>query len=99
MEIDSLIKEIVEIVRKRAPEGTDVFLFGSWADGTAQKTSDLDIGLMAKEALSSFVMTQIINEVNALPTLRKIDIVDLNSVGDRFKASALKNHRLLTPMA
>lgn len=97
MEVDELIKEITSIVQRRAPKGTQVILFGSWANGTAQKTSDVDIGLLAKEPLPSLTMTQIINEVSALPTLRKVDIVDLNTVDKRFKESALKNHKMLTP--
>jgi predicted nucleotidyltransferase len=97
MEVAQIIQEIVSIVKRRAPEETQVVLFGSWANGTAQKTSDVDIGLLGKEPLPSLTMTQIINEVSALPTLRKIDIVDLNTVDARFKESALKNHKMLTP--
>ena len=96
MEIDKLIQEIVDIIGRRAPKETQVILFGSWAKGTAQKTSDLDIGILGKAAITNLIMTQIISEVSALPTLRKIDIVDLNTVDERFRESALNGHKILT---
>ena len=97
MNIEEILKEILAIIERHTPKDTPVILFGSWAKGTAKKTSDLDIGILPKETLPGEAMTQIIRQVDALPTLRKIDIVDLSSVEERFKNDALKNHKLLTP--
>ncbi|QQR54316.1 hypothetical protein IPG41_03875 [Candidatus Peregrinibacteria bacterium] len=43
-------------------------------------------------------MTRMLAQVEAIPTLRKIDLVDLNAVDERFKQSALKEAKTLPLM-
>lgn len=96
MQIEAILKEVTSIVARHAPKA-QVLLFGSWAKGQAEPTSDLDIGLLAKNPLPFETLTQIRGEISAIPTLRKIDLVDLNAVDKTFRTSALAHHKVLTP--
>ncbi len=96
MDVSTIIDEVQQIILAQLPNGYDVFLFGSQAKGTAMPTSDIDIGIFGKSAVPFDQMVQILNAVEAIPTLRKIDVVDLNSVDEHFKKSALADAKPLT---
>ncbi|MBI5306641.1 nucleotidyltransferase domain-containing protein [Candidatus Wolfebacteria bacterium] len=95
MNKDILIQEIVKIIRKRLSRDYRVLLFGSWAKGNALETSDIDIGILGKEEISWNEMAKIKDEVDDIPTLRKIDIVDLISTEVKFKENVLKYAKAL----
>ena len=76
-------------IKRHLPRGYRLVLFGSWANGTATKVSDLDFGITGSKPLPLSVMHQIHEDLETLPTLRKIDIVDLQSVSARFKKNIL----------
>lgn len=42
---------IKELLKQHLPAGTRVFLFGSRADGTAVKSSDIDIGIESENVI------------------------------------------------
>lgn len=96
MEIDSLIKIIVDILRKYLSDDYTIYLFGSWAKGNALATSDIDIGVLGKSRVSWSLMAKILDEIESIKTLRKIDIVDFDTKNEAFKANALKDARILT---
>lgn len=96
MDIEAILEEVTQIIRRHVPAPTQILLFGSWAKGEASSNSDLDIGILAEKAVPFGVMTRIRNEIEAIPTLRKIDVVDLNAVDDSFRNSAMAHHRVLT---
>ena len=97
MDIDDTLIEVQKIIERHAPPGTQTILFGSWAKGDAQPNSDLDVGILAPKLVPFEIITRIRNEVEAIPTLRKIDVVDLNAVDAPFREAALAHHRVLTP--
>lgn len=66
-----------------------VVLFGSRASGCAKPRSDFDIGVIGDEPLPLEDFYTIEDQLDALPTLYRIDWVDLNRVGERFRARAL----------
>lgn len=90
MDVNFIIKEVYEIIRRRLSDDYKVYLFGSWAKGDAYPTSDVDIGILGKEAVSWEIMQRIRGEVEAIPTLRRIDVVDLNAKETSFKDSILR---------
>ena len=94
VEIKSLLKE--ELV-KAAPLLKDhkVLLFGSRARGTAHSRSDFDIGILGKESLSLLAFYEIEDMLENLPTLYKIDLVDLNRVSQKFRDHALREAEVL----
>ena len=97
MEIDDIINEVRTIIRAHLGDGVQVVLFGSQATGRALPQSDIDIGIQSTDALpiAHETMGRIRDTVESIPTLRGIDVVDLNTVGEPFKTHALRNARHL----
>jgi predicted nucleotidyltransferase len=96
MDVQTIIDEVQQIIEAQLPDGFEIFLFGSQAKGTATDTSDIDIGILGETLVPFEKMVRILSAVEAIPTLRKIDVIDLNSVDELFKSSALANSKLLT---
>lgn len=90
-----VLQEVVGIIRKYLGNEYRIYLFGSWEKGDALETSDLDIGILGKEKVIWSIMTKISQEIQNIPTLRKVDIVDLNTSDERFRKSALKDAKEL----
>jgi predicted nucleotidyltransferase len=85
-EIRPLLRKIVKIIRHHIPEEPyRILLFGSWATLDSVPTSDIDVAIVGPDPVKAVVMAQIREEIDHLPTLRKIDIVDLCCVEDRFR--------------
>lgn len=91
MEKEDIIKEVIKIIRQFLSEDYKVFLFGSWAKGTAVNESDLDIAILGPQAVEQEIMIRVKSGISGIPTLRTIDIVDLNSVGEEFKNKVLEH--------
>ena len=90
MEREEILREILKIISRYLPEKDfKIFLFGSWAKESAEPTSDIDIGILGKEYVEGLVLIRIKGEIEAIPTLRKIDVVDLKAVDDKFREGVL----------
>lgn len=76
-------------------QGYTVFLFGSRAASTARPRSDFDIGVLGERPLSIGVYSRIADCLEELPTLYRIDWVDLATVSDRFRTEALRRRVVL----
>ena len=72
-------------------ESYTLFIFGSEATGTADRRSDIDIGIVGPEPVSGAVMQQIRQDLETLRTLRPFDVVDFSRVDESFKAEALEH--------
>lgn len=68
-----------------------MFIFGSQANLKKLKAADIDVGIKAKRALNFKKLAKIRDELNEIPTLRPIDLVDFSNVEDDFKNVALSN--------
>lgn len=90
MDKDLVIKESVKIIRKYLPVDYKVILFGSWARGNALDSSDIDIGILGEKEIEWEIMHKIIEEIEKMPTLRSIDIVDLMSTEENYKNKILE---------
>lgn len=75
--------------------GRRVLLFGSRASGKARPRSDFDLGVMGDEPLPLEDFYAIEDQLDALPTLYKIDWVDLNRASPRFRERALRQTETL----
>ena len=84
------LTDLVEGARQILPKGFHLYLFGSQAQGKAQDTSDFDIGVWGHEELPAGVMTRLEDLGDSLPTLDKMDWVDLWRVSGTFRQQALK---------
>lgn len=86
---EKLKKEILAILEKHL-DLTDyrVFFFGSRVAGKGTERSDIDVGVDGKSIPWS-VWYEIREEIEAIPTLYTIDIVDFSTTTRRFRAVAL----------
>jgi predicted nucleotidyltransferase len=76
-------------------QGVDLFIFGSFARGDARKTSDLDLGVIWRSERSERTFSRLYDDVQALPTIRKIDLVDFSQASPSFRRLAEKDKLLL----
>lgn len=72
-----------------------VYLFGSRSQQTQKSRSDFDIGILGKEPVNLKLFYQIEDEFDNLPTLYKIDWVDLNRASESFREHVLKQAQLI----
>lgn len=95
-DIRPILKRIVQVIRRYLPdESHRILLFGSWATLEAAPTSDIDIAIAGATAVDPAVMSEIHEEIDKLPTLRKIQIVDVQHVHDRFRDRILSQGQVL----
>ena len=95
MEAEAITREIARVIRQFLTEDYKIFLFGSWAKGTAADTSDVDIAIDGPKKIDQDVMIRIKAGLEGIPTLRSMDVVDLNSAGEEFKKNVLEHARLI----
>ena len=76
-------------------KGHRVFLFGSQVAGTARARSDFDVAVDGDDPLPLRTFFAIEDAFDDLPTLYRIDWVDLNRAGPDFRKRALKHIELL----
>ena len=67
-----------------------VFVFGSRADGTAHQRSDIDIGILGKQALPAFIKLDIEEQLEESNIPLRVDFVDFCKADPAFKKEALK---------
>jgi uncharacterized protein len=81
---------IIKIITAFYPDAK-IYLFGSYARGTARRGSDIDVAIDVGKRLNLHERQFLWNLLDALPTLQKIDLVDLYTVPDNMRESILKN--------
>lgn len=85
-DVQPLVDKVVGVVSGHVhEERLRVYLFGSWSQGRALPESDLDIALDAGTPIAPSVLQKIADTLDELPTLRKVDIVDLQAVASDFR--------------
>lgn len=96
-DIQPILTRIVQVIRRYLPdESHRILLFGSWATLEAAPTSDIDIAIAGATTVDPTVMSKIHEEIDKLPTLRKIQILDIQQVHDRFRDHVLSQGQVLT---
>ena len=75
--------------------GYRVFLFGSRTSGTARDRSDFDVGVLGDTPLPLATFYKMEDLFEEIPTLYRIDWVDLNRVSPEFCREALKQTEVL----
>lgn len=94
--VKKLKKEILGILEKHLDlKKFKVFFFGSRVAGKGTDHSDIDIGIEGPEPVPYEFMAQIQEELENLPTLYKIEVVDFHEVSAKFKKVALQQIELL----
>ena len=89
-------RRVLEIVGRHLDlKSHRVFLFGSRVSGKSDERSDIDVGIEGKKALPPGVLSDIQDEVDELPVLYKIDMVDFAQVDEKFKKLAKEHIELV----
>lgn len=71
--------------------GYKVILFGSRASRSHREKSDFDLGIYGVSPVSLKTFYKIGDFLESLPTLYRIDWVDLNRANDKLRENALGN--------
>lgn len=96
MDREEILKQSLRIIRRHLPGGDyRILLFGSWAKGSAQETSDIDIGILGAQPVDDLLLIRLRDEIRGIPTLRRIDVVDLSQTDDTFRKEVLSYARAL----
>jgi len=83
--LEKLKREILEIIGKYLDlKVYRVFFFGSRVTGGGNERSDIDIGIEGPYPVPLKIMGQIEDEIENLPTLYKIEIVDFKQTSSDF---------------
>lgn len=86
MDIKEIIAKNVAIIRFHLPGSEwNIFLFGSQVEGTAEERSDIDLAIDGPHSIPLTTLHQIRGSIDALPTLRSVDIVDLAQKDEEFR--------------
>ncbi len=86
-DMEAIIKN--SIARHLDLNETLVFVFGSRADGTAEVSSDYDVGLYSVKEIPAMSLTDIREELEESHLPVKVDLVDFATVSESFKKVAL----------
>lgn len=91
-----LNKNLIKAISKHIDlNDYQVFYFGSRVTGYGDERSDIDVGIKGSQTINMVTMLKIKEEVENLPILYKIDIVDVNQSSPIFQKVALKNIELI----
>jgi len=79
-------KEYMDMIGKAVERATDgkciIIFFGSITGKRFGRTSDIDVAVYCGEKLSSDKVLKIKEEIDKLPILREVDVVDVGSITD-----------------
>ncbi len=94
---DEVLQRASAIAQKYLADvrGVEFFLFGSRASGKYNPTSDYDFGIIAPSKLDIGKFFALKDELEEIPVLQKIDVVDFSNVPERFKAVAAQHTKVL----
>jgi predicted nucleotidyltransferase len=84
-----LRRSLRQVAQKYHRLGLDLFVFGSFARGNPRPNSDLDLGVTWRGQPDPRLFTQLYWELQAMPTIRKIDLVDFARAAPGFTRVAL----------
>ncbi len=88
-------EEYIEMVGNAVNKATMgkclIIFFGSILTNKFNRTSDIDVGIYCGKKLTGRAYTRILEEIDKLPILREVDIVDIANIKDReFLKNVLK---------
>jgi predicted nucleotidyltransferase len=91
-----LVSRLKALGRKYQEQGVDLFVFGSQAREDCRPNSDLDLGIAWRRPVSRKLFRELCKDVDDLPTIRKVDLVDFASVPPSWKEIAGHDRVLLS---
>ena len=79
-----IVNQIQEVVSKLLGPAYRVRLFGSRASGSHDSGADVDLIIEGPSSIPLDTFCQIRDHADELPTLKKVDVVDANTVAPSF---------------
>ena len=67
-----------------------MFLYGSWAAGTAARTSDIDVALLPLESIPRDLLARIREDLEQSRVIYPVDLVDLSECSEDFRDRVLR---------
>ena len=83
--------KIVESILKKYIPNRRVIAFGSRVNGTARKTSDLDLCIMGDEHVSFKLLSNLRDEFSLSNLPYKVDLIDWTTVASDFRKIIMTN--------
>lgn len=95
--LERLKKELLEIIGRHLDLSRyRVFFFGSRVTGKGTDRSDIDVGIEGPEPVPSRAWIEIEEEIENIPTLYKVEIVNFSNVSYIFKEVATQHREFIT---
>lgn len=89
---DKWITLIKKVVHSYIPDQSyRVFIFGSRAEGTSRRWSDVDIGLLGPKKIDLFTILAIKEDLQESDLPYRVDVVDFSSASKDFTRVAAQN--------
>ncbi len=86
---DTLKKELKKIIGRYLDLSKyAVFFFGSRVTGNGDDRSDIDVGIEGVHTVPSNKLWKIREDIESLPTLYKLDVVDFSNTSNSFREVA-----------
>lgn len=86
--VQGLAQLIANEVRRRFGDDIEVIWFGSWARGSAQPHSDIDIAIASTRPIEHRDFAALRAWIDHLPTLYSVDLVNLQETGETLQRQA-----------
>ena len=88
------LEKLISLIRRDVAGLRAVFLFGSEADGSADRNSDLDIAVLSDHALDPVALWELSSRL-AEVAHRDVDLVDLGGASTVMKFQIVSKGKLL----
>lgn len=82
------------VLRGLAGYRARVYLFGSWAEGAARRTSDIDVALLPEEPIPACVLSRIREALEESNSLYPVDLVDLSDAPEALRLRVMRKGKL-----
>lgn len=91
------LQEVRRIVQEGlAGRPVRVYLFGSWAKGSAKRASDIDVAVFPLAPLPEGMLSEIREALEESQIARRVDLVDLSETTPEFRERVLQEGILWT---
>lgn len=78
------------VLKLLAPYAASVYLFGSRANGTMTRNSDIDVAVLPDESLPTGLLSKIREKLEDSQIIYNVDLVDLSEVSQKFKEKVIR---------
>ena len=94
--LEKLKREIASIIFKQLDAVAHrLFFFGSRVNGTNNERSDIDVDIEGHRRITSEKFLAIQEEIENIPTLYKIDVIDFQRITSEFREIASKHIEII----